>query len=353
MRIRLHAPCFAALLLLGNQAAFAVNTDWISVQQDQCGKTSTLVLVRSVESELRLSIRPEILQRRLHVSITCEEQSFSIEVEDQITGKTLKRREPRPASRSVRLEEQQLVLSIVELIIASWSELLLRQLEPRPPPIVAASSTHPEAPPPQRLDSSQPAIVTPGGSAPNEERQAAAAAVRLRLAPERPTKRRVIALALSRVELAFPRFEYGAGVRYREEHGFIGFGVDFGELHGRQAVSLGHVDIDLIAAGAAITFGHAWTRAQTRLGLGARGGAAVLSGHSSDPSFVGLVYRRPFADVFGSGSIDVALSRRWCVEVSLESGYNVLRVSGLVSTGHEVAVDGAWVGGQVGVGFVL
>jgi hypothetical protein len=299
--------------------------------------------VRAVERELAVSTSPEVLQSRLRVNITCDEQSVSIEVEDHITGKTLKRTEARPSSRSTHLEERLLVLSIVELIIASWAELLLHRVEPNEP--IPTPSSVPVQERPAAGASPDPRMAA--------DRRAAAETARLRLVAKRTVRRRLIAGVASRVELESSRFEYGASLRYREAHGVLGFSVDFGELHGRERVSLGQVDIDLLALGAAVELGHAWSRVQTRLGFGARGGVAVLAGHSTDPGFVGVVHRAPFVDVFGAASVDVALSRRWCIDISAEAGYNVLPVIGLVESAREVAIRGPWVGAQIGLGLLL
>jgi hypothetical protein len=92
---------------------------------------------------------------------------------------------------------------------------------------------------------------------------------------------------------------------------------------------------------------------RARAGVGARIGAATLTG-KPDPLLPGVVGGSvtglsggPFARV----TVGVDLAKHVAVEASAEPGYHVFAVGGTVNMIEQIAVDGAWLSAQVGLGW--
>ena len=95
-----------------------------------------------------------------------------------------------------------------------------------------------------------------------------------------------------------------------------------------------------------------WPGVILRGGVGLRGGAAHLAG---EPRVREAAQARGgwggWAGPCAAASVTIAPARRLAVELAVESGYAVIGVQGIVAGKSEVAVDGAWLGIHLGIGF--
>jgi hypothetical protein len=263
---------------------------------------------------------------RTRVVVSCAGKLVALRADDPITGKSLERtidlqEAPRAASRL-------LALAIVELVSASWTEL--------------ESNPAPKVPP-------------AGPRSSPESRQAALDIVRKQERTSALTRMRLLAIGDGMAFFSGPGLLGGGGLRLERDHRWhLGWNVDVMADHGSASTSLGAVSIDLLSASATLVFQQAWSRVGLRVGAGGRGGAARLQGHPTTPKTVrGDTYWAGWGGVLAHLGLDVALTRRWALALSAEGGYVVFPVGGLVGGAREVAVDGPWIGLQLGLGIFL
>ena len=284
--------------------------------------------VVSVELGALLSDATAPAGDRTRVNVTCSESVVALRVDDPLTGKSLARTVDLGAAIE-RARARLLALAVVELISASWTELDVNP-QPRVPPAGLRSS--PEA------------------------RQAALATVRAQSERATPLRLRLLALGGGINFFSNAGFLGGGGLRLARDHRRrIGWMVDVQATHGTSNASLGTVSTDVLSAGAAFVFCQPWTRVSLRLGGGLRGGAVRLSGvpTPSAPDAHGAAFWGAWVGPMALGNVTVIATRRLVIDAAVEGGYVVAPVGGLVAGRREVAVDGAWIGFQLGIGIFL
>jgi hypothetical protein len=83
--------------------------------------------------------------------------------------------------------------------------------------------------------------------------------------------------------------------------------------------------------------------------LGARGGAARLSGRADGPNVLASTVVRPWAGPVATLRAELGLS--WfCAEITAESGWAAIAASGLVNNGAALATSGPWLAISLGIG---
>jgi hypothetical protein len=129
--------------------------------------------------------------------------------------------------------------------------------------------------------------------------------------------------------------------------------IDAEAEHGSARVSLGSVSIDTLSVGAAM-LQHAWSKIGLHVGVGARVGALYLSG---EPDSMGSVRGgsgwAPWGGPMGVASASFVAARYLAVDLAVEIGYVVAPAGGLVAGSREVAIEGPWIGIQLGARFFL
>ncbi len=261
------------------------------------------------------------------VRVACAGWHAEIAIVDPLTGKTVTRAVDLQAAAPVA-RTRLLALAVVELLSASWMEL---ENDPGPgaPPVGA-------------------------GAAPEARAEALEF---LRGRPANKRSHRVMATFTTFGPLgsnAGPR-QWGAGLLVGGDVAHhMGWMVDLSVGHGSRAFSLGLVTAETVG-GLLAVLGHVpLERATLRGGIGARGGGAWLSGMPADPgiAFGGAVRGLWWGPVF---LIDgtVALGQRALLGLTFEVGRTILPVTARVQGDSPVVIDGTWLRGTLGVGFVL
>jgi hypothetical protein len=161
----------------------------------------------------------------------------------------------------------------------------------------------------------------------------------------------VVALASARFFFAGIDALWGGGLRVGQERARgLAWSLDALAEHGSAHTALGEVAADTLSVGPVVQFYRRWTRVALRIGGGARGGAARLEGQPGAPGVHGAVAWSGWLGPLAAASLTVAPARRLALELALEGGYVAVPFGGLVSGARAVAIDGAWVGAQLGLG---
>jgi hypothetical protein len=318
-----------ALICASSSALAGQTHPLVQLEIDPCVSVSRDEVRRVVSVELGALLSDTSAPPSDHtrVSVTCSESVVALRVDDPLTGKSLTRTIDLGAAIE-RARARLLALAVVELISASWTELDVNP-QPRVPPAGPRAST--------------------------EAREAALAMVRAQ--GERSTRSHFRLLVLGGGVNFFSNagFLGGGGLRLARDHARrIGWMIDVQADHGTASASLGKVSTDVVSVGAGFVFHQPWTRVSLRLGGGLRGGAVRLSGvPAPSPDAHGATFWAPWVGPMALGSVGVVATRRLTLDLTVEGGYVVSPVGGLVNGRREVAVDGAWIGFQLGVGIFL
>jgi len=145
----------------------------------------------------------------------------------------------------------------------------------------------------------------------------------------------------------------GGGIRLEQDRALLGWLVDLEAHHGRAGVSLGDVTADVLDVAAALAIHHAWSRARLALAAGLRGGGARLAGSADAMTVHADHFWAPWLGALALASASVTIVPRWSLELAVEGGGVIVPVGGLVNDRREVAIDGAWLTIQLGVGVIL
>jgi hypothetical protein len=256
-------------------------------------------------------------------AIGCQAALVELRVDDPITGKSLTRAidlSSTPPPARARL----LALAVSELITASWTEL---------------------------ETNAQPAVPPQGAVASPAARLSALGAVEKHRPPPALRPLRVVALASGQFFFTQAGALWGGGLRVGQDRGRgLAWAVDALAHHGSAQTALGDVVADTISVGPMALYQHRWPRVALRIGGGARGGAARLEGQPGAPGVHGAAVWSGWLGPLAAASLTVAPASRLALELGLEGGYVVVPFGGRVDGVRQVAIDGAWIGAQLGVG---
>jgi hypothetical protein len=265
--------------------------------------------IAAIELHAELAASPEGVTR---VRMACADGKLELHVDDPVTGKTVERAialdQVAPAAR-----DRLIALAIAELVGASWGELAL----------------HP-----------QPVVEPMGARAPPAVRAAVLETVRHPL--------RIEAVGQVRALPNGPDLMLGGGVRIGERRGNWAWSIDVIADHGETATPLGDVTVDAISAGASLL----WTRHAFALGAGLRGGPGWLAGTPSMRSVAGGTVAGAWGGPFASAGAQLEIRRVLAVELTGEGGWSLMSITGRVAGASDVALDGPWLGVQLGVGLL-
>lgn len=249
-----------------------------------------------------------------------------LRVDDPITGKALARTidlSAAPPNARPRL----LALALAELLFTSWTEL---EVTPRP-------AVPPAGPPP-----------------PPQARQAARLLVRHRMPPAlRPLAGvRLLGLAACQGFFSGAGVLWGGGLRVGGDHRYhLGWAADLLSHHGENGNTLGALSTDTLSIGAVLSLHREFRRLAVRAGAGVRAGATRLGGQPQDPQqAAGGALWGAFAGPLAALSATLALPHRLALELSLEGGYEAYPVGGRVAGKRVIAVEGPFLGLQLGIG---
>ena len=338
-RAAVAACLFAALILSSSGAAGeggsvdgvrVASSPQVRVGIEGCPQLDRRETIRIFRMEMHVpavDARPDS-QAATSASISCDaDGSVNLRVDDRITGKTLSR--AVKAGPWTDATPRLLALALVELVYATWSELVLR-------PVPAA----------------QPVVVAPPVE--NDAAKAATDAVRSRLgAPVKSWELRISAVGAAQFMFSGTGGMYGGGLRLSGDHEYhLGWAADVLYLYGSSAVQNGSVTSNMLSFSAAATARYELSIVELRAGLGLRGGAVWLTGSPSDPlTMEGRTVSGGFMGPLLFAGVDVKLPRRAWLDLKVEGGWMLVPVKGFDSGTSGVSVDGPWVGVQLGVGY--
>ncbi len=129
--------------------------------------------------------------------------------------------------------------------------------------------------------------------------------------------------------------------------------TDLSVEQGSATVSLGGVEVSLVSAGAAVLLRRGAGRFLVEGGAGVRGGLARLRGKPDSPTVVPDSHTAWWGGPVVTARIFGPASGRLAIVLTVEAGYAVLDTGGLVNGVREVALDGAWLAIQLGLGLRL
>jgi hypothetical protein len=300
----------------------------VKVGIEGCPELDRAEIIRIFRMEMHVpavDARPDA-QAVTSASIICGTGgTVQLRVDDTITGKTLSR--TVDAVPSTEATPRLLALALVELVYATWSELVLS-----PGPAVM-----PVAPPAER-----------------EAAKAATDAVKNRMGiGERSWELRISAVGAAQFMFRGTGGLYGAGLRFSGDHKYhLGWTADVLYFHGSIDVTSGSVATNMLSFSAAATARYELSIVELRAGLGVRGGAVWLTGNPGDPLTVeGRTVTGGFLGPLLFAGVDVRLPRKVSLDLKVEGGWTLVPVKGFDSGSSSVSVDGPWVGVQLGVGY--
>lgn len=257
------------------------------------------------------------------VRVVCESMRATIDVDDPVTGKRIERAVDLAAAAPVA-RPHLLALSVVELLATGWIEI-----ESNPQPVNSPASP---ARTPEIRSAGSDTLSPPSG----------------------PRGPRLLAGFVAQTSTAGPWSSGGGVVVAGDVGAHAGWMVDVTFQQGRSAFAVGQVTVDNASALGALFARASRGAAAIRLGAGARGGGAWLSGSPADSSgVIGGVVSGPWWGALGIVDASVTLRGRIVLELMLEAGRVLLPVTATVHGASPVAIDGAWMRGGVGVGFTM
>jgi hypothetical protein len=295
----------------------------VSLEIDPCVDADRELVRRLFRVELGTSLPEGAVSEGpagTRVEVACAGALVELRVEDAVTGKSLVRR-ISPGARTGR--ERLLALAAMELLVASWIEL-----EAMPEPVARGADS----------------------TADTLARQAARQVVRKRL--PKASRWTTTATAIGGSSWA-GSFRYGGGVRVCRDHaGGYGWGADVIAETAVDDLSLGEVTTTSVSGALTAHLERRFGPVLARAAIGARIGAVSMRGDPEGRSGVlgsevsglaGGPMARLGAQLTPASGLTLALS--------VESGAHALEMRGTVDGREEQALDGAWLGGHLGVGW--
>jgi len=294
----------------------------VSLRIDKCVDVDAREVHRLFRIELGTSV-PDAVQTddadATQVQVLCDGELVSLRVQDPLTGKSLARR----IALGDKGRERLLALAVMELLVASWIEL-----EATPDPKV------------------KPADKRGKGKASRSARRIAK-----RRLPPTNGRWRTTTSVLGALSVESPGLHGGGGVRIElDAPSGYGWGADIIVQRTTHKLDLGDVTVSSVGGGLSVHAHRAWKSLRLRGALGARVGAASMSGEPTQPGVDGGSFTGRFAGPFARFTVGVEVARHITVQASAEPGYHLLPVRGTVDGAETTEVEGFWLAGTVALG---
>lgn len=295
----------------------------VVVSIEPCVPVAEQTVRRLIALELRASLPAASLDggnSAARIELSCQESLVVVQVHDMVTGKSVTRRIDA-GGMPEQGRERLVALAAVELLIASWAEL------------ATMASPHSLG-------------VDAKASAQVRRKARAVASQHL---PQTPWQDAVMAYGLlSREKHGFAG---GAGLRWIRDHeAWTGFSLSTAVDTAQVSVPLGTVAVRSAQLSAAVHSHKSLQRLRLRAGLGVRLGVVSMVGRPADAASTSADSSVGFT--FGP-MLHIDVEHRLgplVATLSLEPGYHVLGVGGLVDQVREVGVQGPWLVTTLGLG---
>lgn len=284
----------------------------LSVLVERCGTGVTAEELRRIAT-LELARAPSGVE--LNASVECLGAMGRLSVDDPLTHKTLSRRvdlSKVPQSGRART----LALALVELVEASWSELLLPEASDEPG-ARAGPSDDPQT---------------------RSLRAALTEAVRRPAVPSMPFRVEVLGGGRRFPEMAL--WLWGGGARVSWRPGWIGLGLEARAERGELTVELGYLTVDTVGGSlfGLVGLTHRWLLLEG--GAGVRVGSARVTGTPNDPALAsGGSQAGAWAGPMLFGQVGAQWDRL-VVLLGLEGGLVLLGVRGRIDGAGGIGVLG-------------
>jgi len=309
-----------ASLVHANLAAAADDHPPVSLDVESCVPVDAEQVRRLVALELRGGLLPSgaTALNATHVVVGCQQEQTTLRVDDSLTGKQLQRALPL-MERDPRARDRLLALSIVELVVASWTELMLGT----PSETVRAPATQDSA---QRNQ----VVATPSLRAPHAQIGFGASAS-LHIQPAGVGV--VWQAAGHAVYMLRPNWEIA---------------LSFERSGATIDRSLGRTTLTVWGAGLGTFFDPHWSSLSLRAGPIMTLGRASLSPRAEQPRVAAQDVAGPVLDVglFLGGRLHL---RRSALLVGLHAAATCVGLRGRVSDADDVRYRGVIAGGALGV----
>jgi hypothetical protein len=155
---------------------------------------------------------------------------------------------------------------------------------------------------------------------------------------------------------SFPRggvWLTGGGLRFDLVTRHVCAGFDVALLVADDRFAEGSVQTSLAYAAPAVAWRASWSAADVRLGAGYALGAARLSGHANDPRAFAGATTGPWTAPYLFAAFALALTGVVHVDVRAQAGWVSSPVVGEVAGSADLALEGPWVSGQLGLSLSL
>jgi hypothetical protein len=316
-----------AVVLVAALSTARADAPPLRLQIDGCVGVDIADVERIVAVEIRTT--PMTSKTRANVDTTqvdvsCDGQLVVLRALDPITGKQTSRRIDLAGTPALA-RDRTLGLSIVELVVASWSEL--------------ESVPEPAAPIVERT------------SSPNA-RGAARLQVRKRIQATRERSLRPSVSLLARAAHTTAGWAIGAGAMMRiERETGLGWGVELATHRMNAQRQRGSVGVDSTGAAVWADVHADWRGIRGRAGAGVRLELVRMTGESVD----GAMTAADSFTAIGGGPLargSLAIARgEVVVELGAEVGWRALAVRGLVTNDDDVELHGVSVSGTLALGW--
>jgi hypothetical protein len=315
-----------ALLLAASRAE--AQSPPLLVRIDDCveaaGAEIRQIVAIEIETSLMDADAPASPDTTL-VDVGCDGNVVVLRANDPLTGKNLSRSIDLAATPAVT-HARMIGLAVVELVVASWSEL---ETGPEPvAPIIERRGT-PVA------------------------REAARAHVRKRWSPPRTTSSHPRVSLIGRLTRGGAAVGGGIGAAFEVDRaqGF-GWGVELMTQHATADRSRGAVAVDSVGGAGWAHLHIATGRLHARAGAGLRFEVVRVVGDAADGAAIDA---SSFAAVsggpFGNGAVSIDVTQHTSIQLGAEAGYRALAVRALVSEERDVELDGPWLSAHLAMGW--
>jgi hypothetical protein len=145
----------------------------------------------------------------------------------------------------------------------------------------------------------------------------------------------------------------GGGLRLDYGYRRLSVGLDAALIAANDRFDLGSAQVLVGYGSPYAAWRERWGRAQTRLGAGYALGAANVSGHATEARAIAGTTTGPWTAPYAFAAFELTLTDRVSLDARGQLGWVTSPVTGEVTGGGGVAIEGAWASVELGLAIVL